>query len=213
MTLSFVLKGMVMKFLVLSAFFLSVQSHAQFNHLSSLERYLLEIQYKEELLHGSKKKKKAFDPKVECVQKLQTAKTYWEKDKREGKNLIIEGEMSKSFSRTDIESMGNVHMHGLKTKVRGTDKYLPGGYSYGSAPSFPHSYPGCEDFFQEEVKVIDVGSKKCRQVKFSYPEIKDAFYFQTYCQDSTKLGINFHPENLFAPEEIIPKTTDCTHCP
>lgn len=202
-----------MKFLILSTFVFVFPTFAQFDHLSSLEKYLLEIQYREEFLHGSKKKKKPFDPKKECTEKFQKSKTYWEKEARNGKKLLLEGEMEKAFSREDIEKMGTKNIHGLKTKVRGTDKYLPGGYSTGGGYSFPHQLPGCENFFEEEMRVIDVGDKKCRQVKFSYPEFKEVVYYQVYCQDSTNLRINFDPENAFDPSEIKKKSADCSHCP
>ncbi len=202
-----------MKFLILSTLFLSLPTFAQFDHLSSLEKYLLEIQYKNEILYGSKKKKAPFEPKKECVERFQKSKSYWEKDSRNGKKLLLEGEMEKAFSRSDIETMGTKNIHGLKTKVRGTDKYLPGGYSTGGGYSFPHQYPGCESFFEEEMQVVDVGEKKCRQVKFTFPEVKEVVYYQVYCQDSTNLRINFDPENKFDPSEIRKKGVDCPHCP
>jgi len=202
-----------MKFLILSSVIFSISTYAQFNHLSALEKYLLEIQYKEELLHGSKKKKKPFDAKKECVDRFQKSKTYWEKEARNGKKLLLEGEMEKAFSRDEVENMGTKNIHGLKSKVRGTDKFLTGGYSTGGGYSFPHQNPGCEEFFTEEMKVIDVGDKKCRQVKFSYPEFTEVVYYQVYCQDSTNLRINFDPENTFDPSEIRKKSADCSHCP
>lgn len=202
-----------MKFLILSSVFFSVATYAQFDHLSSLEKYLLEIQFKEEFLHGSKKKKKPFDPKKECIERYQTSKTYWEKEARNGKKLLLEGEMEKAFSKSDIETMGTKHFHGLKGKVRGTDKFITGGYSTGGGYTFPHQNPGCENFFTEEMKVIEVGDKKCRQVKFTYPEFKEVAYYQVYCQDSTNLRVNFDPENTFDPSEIKKKSADCSHCP
>lgn len=202
-----------MKLMILSMFIFSLTSYAQFDHLSALEKYLLEIQYREEFLHGSKKKRQPFDAKKECIDRYQSSKTYWEKESRKGKKLLLEGEMEKSFSRSDIETMGTKNIHGLKTKVRGTDKYLPGGYSTGGGYSFPHHLPGCESFFEEEMKIIDIGDKKCRQVKFTYSEFKEVVYYQVYCQDSTNLRVNFDPENMFDPSEIKKKSADCSHCP
>lgn len=202
-----------MKFLLCLMFVFSASLSAQFNHLSSLEKYLLEIQMRDEILHGSKKKRKPFDAKKECIERYQRSKTYWEKEARNEKKLLLEGEMEKAFSRSEIETMGTVNIHGLKTKVRGTDKYLPNGYSSGGGYRFPHAEQGCENFFQEEMQVIEVGDKKCRQIKFTYPEIKEVIYFQVYCENSTNLRINFDPENRFEPTEIKKKSADCSHCP
>lgn len=168
---------------------------------SPLQGHLLELEYKQKLNSGS------------CYERFQSLKKIWSQTS-EAKNqkLILEGSMEKAFTREEIISMKNVNQHGLQGKVRGTEKFTKGGYSFAHAPSFPHTTPGCEKAYQEEVKVIDVHGMKCREVKLTQKDYPDAVYFQIYCQDSKDLLISFDPKNEFMPEELLPKDKICVHC-
>lgn len=166
-----------------------------------LQGHLLELQYKEKLKDSS------------CYERFQSLKKIWlQSSQDKNQKLILEGSMGESFTREEIISMKNVNQHGLQAKVRGTDKYIKGGYSFAHAPSFPHTTPGCEKVFQEEVRVIDVHGMKCREVKFTQNDNTDAVYYQVYCQDSKDLLISFDPKNDFLPEELLPKDKICVHC-
>lgn len=189
--------------------FISLQSSAQMPKISALEEYLYTLEYRSQLL-DSKGPPKEIDQTAECLNRFKNAKEIWERESKI-KKLILQGEMEKSFSRDDIEKMGTRPIHQLLGKVRGTDKYLTKDSSYAYAPLFPHEYRACQTFFTEETSVVSHAGKKCRQIRFSYPELTEVIYYQLYCENSSKLFINFDRENRFNIADIYP-SSDCPHC-
>lgn len=202
---------MLSSVLLILCFLLTFSALAQTGN--SLKNYLLQIQYKNQILKGSRERRQPVNPEEACYKRFQTLKKIWDEEvKSKNKKLIVEGSMNQTFTREEILSMKMENPHGLKGKVRGTDKYITGGYSYSHAPSFPHTAPGCEKVFKEEVKVIDIQGLKCREIKFSQEAHQDVAYFQVYCQDSKDVRISFDKQNDFSPEELLPVDKDCIHC-
>lgn len=180
--------------------FLSIMTSITFAH-TPLQGHLLDLEFKDKLKNGS------------CYERYQSLKKIWAQTaETKNQKLILEGSMGEAFTREEIISMKNVNQHGLQGKVRGTEKFIRGGYSFAHTPSFPHTTPGCEKVYQEEVKVIDVHGMKCREIKFTQDHYPDAVYYQVYCQDSKDLLISFDPKNEFSPEELLPKDKICVHC-
>lgn len=189
--------------------FISLQSNAQVTKISALEEYLYALEYKA-LLLDSKGPPKEIDQKAECLNRFKNAKEIWDRESKI-KKLILQGEMEKSFSSAEIEKMGQKPLHQLFGKVRGTDQYLTKDSSYAYAPPFPHESKRCQTFFNEETKLVFHAGKKCRQIRFNYPELPEVIYYQLYCEGSSKLFINFDRENRFSISDLDP-SNDCPHC-
>lgn len=177
---------------------------------SVLENILLELAYRDSLIHGSKDRT-PFNSKIECPKKLLESQKYWTKNKQYIQNgLIHEGEMENPFSTEEIKTMKNVNYHGIIGKIRGTDKVLTGGSSYSNSPGFPHMQPGCDKFFTMEYSMKELNGKACREIKFTDPVSKQ-YYLQVYCENSTKVYINIDPNN-FATSNDCYAGKDLIHC-
>ena len=108
--------------------------------MGGLEEFMMEMQYKYELTNGNKNIL-PFNSSVECPKILEHTLTTWKKNSNLQKSdYILEGEMGKSFSENEILNMANANIHGVLGKVRGSDKILADGYSFGGGPAFPHSW-------------------------------------------------------------------------
>ena len=183
--------------LTMVIFFFSYNVYA----LGPLEQIILELEYRDYILHGSKKTK-PFDAKTECPRMVIINQKEWMKNLSYAKNnYMVEGEIEASFTREEIQNMKNENIHGVPSKVRGCDKILWGGFSYGNVPSFPHTYPGCESYFKEEVVIKEIAGKLCREVKFIDPNSL-LNYRQAFCENSPHLYINIDPG-------FIEKKNDC----
>lgn len=186
--------------------FISILSTVAFA-TSTLENFFYQLEYKDYILNGNKNKK-PFNAEIECAKYLSEAKVFWAKEKKfiiDG--YLTEGEMQEAFSHDEILNMKNVNFHGVLGKVRGQDKILLGGYAYGGSPSFPHTRPGCEKYFKEEVRIFKDGETYCREVKFTEPKTNET-YRQKFCEKNTKIYISLDPlsdagENCFAGKDLI----------
>lgn len=170
-------------------------------NLNFIEKMILEEQLKHHLLKGNRS---VFDAKTECPKRYKEAHKFWlslPATKKTGPQ--IEGAMAKAFTQEEVLTMGMTNIHGLKSKVRGTDKYLPGGYSLSGVPGFPHALPGCENFYQEEVEVKKIDGRHCREIKFFSPLNSQDYYFQSYCENDKNLFIRFPSSD---------NSVDCVHC-
>lgn len=196
-----------MKFFISSLLILSCSSAiAQ----SGLEKLVYELEYRNYILNGSKNRR-PFEPSLECPKSILEAHKYW-KNNRLFNGYMEEGSMEKAFSTDEILEMKNVNIHGIVGKIRGTDKITTGGYSVGSSPSFPHTKPGCEKYFQEEVKIVKIDDKNCREITFKDPN-SALKYKQMYCENSSKIYINIDPNiNKEVDDNPCNVGNDLIHC-
>ena len=98
------------------------------------------------------------------------------------------GYISKKFTKDEIQNMPARHPH-LVTSVRGTNQLVRKS-SLSGRPSFPHANQRCEDFFTEEVEVVEVDGKSCRQITFTAPEVQGS-YVQQYCEEDMSIFMYF----------------------
>ncbi|MDO9183619.1 MAG: hypothetical protein Q7U04_14490 [Bacteriovorax sp.] len=175
-----------------------------------IQNIILETQLQNYLNNNGSSK---FDAKVECYKVFQEAKAFWlKKSKSANRNLLVEGVMEEVFTKDEILNMGKTNIHGLKSKVRGTSKYIIGGYSHADAPGFPHMRPRCENIYKEEVVIKEIAGRSCREIKLTFDQKPDDFYYQVYCDNDSELKINFDVENDPLPLEINKSGKDCVHC-
>jgi hypothetical protein len=132
--------------------------------------------------------------------------------KEKNKNIFVEGIMSKAFTKEQILHMGEKDPHGRISIVRGNDQFIIDVSSYAGAPQYPHAYPGCEKTYDEKVSYKKIEGKECRIIKLTSKLEPSELYFQTYCENSQELKINFAPDNEANIQEADSNTKDCVHC-
>lgn len=153
-------------------------------HLTPLQKWAMEIGYKEHLLSKSKSN---LSPARNCIEEFNNLKKSYNDKICAGESSLIEFGMisGKKFTRDDIQNMPTSHPH-LRSTIRGTNRLID--YAvYSSAPRFPHGFSECERFFVEKVEIIDMDGKLCREIKFGAPELGGEFYSQIYCEESASI--------------------------
>lgn len=167
----------------------SLSAFAFGENLNPIQKWLIQEEYKARAT-GKIKEKPA--KARSCVEEFEKAKNKFESNLCNGESRLQEvGAMSgKSFSHDEIENMPAGHPH-LRATVRGTNK-LVDYWVLGSAPTFPHTYKECENFFTEEVSITTINGKSCREIKFSAPELGGESYTQVYCEGKGTLYISFN---------------------
>ena len=167
---------------------------------SLLDQVFMSAQYKENLKYAPSE----LELRKNCFSYFKSSRDSWkESSKKDGQGFLIEGSMTDVFSKDEILKMGNVNPHGLLSKVRGTDKYITGGYSNINSPGFPHSKIGCEKLYKEEVVIKEIEGKSCREVKMTFNDEPTEYYYQVYCENDRALKIKFAP---------VKADNDCVHC-
>lgn len=177
---------------------------------SLFDELLIRAQIKNNL-HNKNKKENKIDTYTYCYDVYEQSRSIWERNiEREGKQLQVQGFIDKKFSHDQILHMKKKHRF-LNSTVRGQDQ-LVNKSSFGSSPVFPHSRPTCENFFSEEVSIVEIQGKSCRQVKFSTQENPDLLYYQVFCENDANIYINFAPTNEALPLDIKNFDEDCVSC-
>ncbi|EQC47491.1 hypothetical protein [Bacteriovorax sp. Seq25_V] len=174
---------------VLLAIVISFSAFSFSEHMTPMQKLMFNMELKAK--YSGKYKSKP-SPKRNCVEDFQKAKAEYNTAICDGEARIMEVGMisGKKFTRDQIENMPAGHPH-LKSTVRGTNKLI--NYAVlGGRPSYPHSSRDCENFFSEEVEVITIDGKECREIKFHAPELGGETYSQIYCEDDYSLYISFN---------------------
>lgn len=174
-----------------------------------------EIMYRYELSRMLKEKKKSATPseKLEsCLKVIEKSRQTWRASlKTQGEALQKEGFFDQEFSEEEMRQMPNAHPH-LVSPLRGQNKLIKK-TTFSHAPLMPHTRPDCEGQFVENVQVVDIKGKTCRQVKMSLKENQQIFYYQTFCAKDNSIYINYASQNETSFDPSIKDGPDCIHCP
>lgn len=176
-----------MRVLLLALFCVSTFGFGE--HLTPLQKWALELEYKAKVTGHLKDK--PVKPRS-CASEFEKAKEKYNSHLCDGGSRLMKAGMisGKKFSHDEIESMPKSHPH-LRSTIRGTNKLI--NYAvYSSAPTFPHTYRECENFFSEEVSILNVDGKLCREIKFTAPELGGESYSQIYCEDNADFFITIN---------------------
>lgn len=157
-----------------------------FENMSPTQKVLLHMELKKKLTGKSKRSKK--EP-LNCAKEFQKQKSKYQEEICHGGSRFQEvGFMSEKFNREEIQTMKKGHPH-LRPNVRGQPGLVDRSV-YSGRPDFPHAKNGCERYFNEEVEIVEIDGKFCRQIIFSAPEVEGS-YIQQYCEDDNSLFIYF----------------------
>ncbi len=158
-------------------------------YMTPMQKLMFNLELKAKYSGKSKSKPST---KRNCVEDFFAAKGKYNSAVCDGEAKIMQVGMisAKKFTRDEIENMPAGHPH-LKSTVRGTNKLI--NYAVlGGSPSYPHSTDDCKNFFSEEVEVVNIDGKECREIKFRAPELGGETYSQIYCEDDYSLYITFN---------------------
>lgn len=166
---------------------ISISSFGFGEYMTPLQKLAFQIEYKARLTGNIKSK--PGQPRS-CVEEFEKMKNRYNESLCSGGSRLMEvGIISgKVFTHEEIQNMPKSHPH-LRSTIRGTNKYVNFAV-YGSAPSYPHTFKECENFFSEKVEIINLDGKLCRQVTFTAPELGGESYTQMYCEDKATLFLS-----------------------
>jgi hypothetical protein len=172
--------------LMLSAAVFSKAHAFGFDNLTPGQKVLLHLEMKKKLSGKSKKRK---SKPVNCVEVFNKEKQRYLDEVCNGESRYMEvGFMSRKFSKDEIQNMPKRHPH-LREAVRGNRELVKRSV-LGGRPDYPHANRRCENYFSEEVEVVEIDGKSCRRITFTAPEINGS-YIQQYCEDDSSLFLYF----------------------